>query len=249
MKFSFETINDDNKQTYKRCSETIGSWELEAGAVVLILNPITDIPQSRLFASTGWQRGREGIIFFKKNGIPAQLVPNWVFMTRSCRIELLLHCRPSSFTAPEGDWGGVGQIYSTQNWDGADILNTKLHPQNSISPTKHLLENREMQTWTTESEYHHNHVIQCPSPCVLSWIEYNSNIVLYTIKPSAHTYSYPGSGGMLEKSDEVFFLFAEIPSKWPASRISHSRCSFHGRFPISMPPAVHPCRTWRPPLR
>ena len=67
MKFSFETINDDNKQTYKRCSETIGSWELEAGAVVLILNPITDIPQSRLFASTGWQRERRDIFFCKNN--------------------------------------------------------------------------------------------------------------------------------------------------------------------------------------
>ena len=76
MKFSFETINDDNKQTYKRCSETIGSWELEAGAVVLILNPITDIPQSRLFASTGWQRGSDGIYFCKKMEFPLNLFPN-----------------------------------------------------------------------------------------------------------------------------------------------------------------------------
>ena len=127
-----ESITDNNK--YKCCSETIGPWELKAGAVVLILNPITNIPQSRLFASTGWQREREGIYFGKNNGIPPQLVLNGVFMTRSHRIELL-HCpSPSSFTAPEGGWGGLGQIYSTQNWAGTDRLNTKLHPQNSFPP-------------------------------------------------------------------------------------------------------------------
>ena len=116
MKFSFETWNDDNKQTYKRCSETIGSWELEAGAVVLILNPITNIPQSRLFASTGWQRDREVIYFGKNNGIPPQLVPNWVFMTWSHRIELL-HC-PTPLPLQLQREVGVGWDRYTQHKTG-----------------------------------------------------------------------------------------------------------------------------------
>ena len=116
MKFSFETINDDNKQTYKRCSETIGSWELEAGAVVLILNPITDIPQSRLFASTGWQRGSDGIYFCKKNGIPAQLVPELSFH------DSILQNRAAAALSPLFLYSSRGRL----GWGGTDILNTKL---------------------------------------------------------------------------------------------------------------------------
>ena len=35
-----------------------------------------------------------------------------------------LQC-PPSFTAPEGGWGGLGQIYSTQNWAGTNIYSTQ----------------------------------------------------------------------------------------------------------------------------